>query len=443
MAAQKDFDIAIIGGGITGVTLAIALLKHNVRVQVYEQGRAFSEIGAGVAFGPNAVRAMTACDPAILTAFEGVATHNQWESKSKVYFDFIDGMASSGETIFKLENPQGANSTHRADFMEAMAKLIPPEIAHFRKRLEHIEEDPKTGRLLMKFHDGTTADADAVIGCDGIKSRTRAIMLGENHPSAKPQYSHKYCYRAVIPMERAVSSIGEERAMNACMWLGDKRHVLTFPINRGKTFNLAAMVTDECEWPSDEHLTLPAHKEDALNDFSHFGSHVRTQLELINEDVDKWALFDLASNPLPTFHGGPRGRIVLLGDASHATTPHHGSGAGFGIEDSATLAALLLDARVSLPSHLPAAFAAFDAARRARDQWLVADSRYTGELYQWSAPAGDGDGGGVARGDWPGLERLLRESFGRIWDYDLDAALREAADDLGERLAAAGADKKT
>ncbi|KAI1331163.1 salicylate 1-monooxygenase sala [Xylariaceae sp. FL0255] len=436
MASKKDFDIAIIGGGITGITLAIALLKHDIRVQVYEQAHAFSEIGAGVSFGPNAMKAMVTCDPAVLEAFRGVATHNQWESKSNHFFDFLDGMPSSksetqagpfsAKPHFTLFNSQGANSTHRADFMDAMAKLIPDGIAHFRKRLEKIEEDQVTKRQRMTFTDGTTAEADAVIGCDGIKSKTRALMFGEDHPSAKARYSNMYCYRAVMPMERAVNAFGKEKAQNAYMWLGDKRHILTFPINKGATFNMVAMVTDEGDWPSDERLTLPAHKADALKDFENFGPAVLKQIELVNDDVDRWALFDLADNPVPTFY---KGRVVITGDASHPTTPHHGSGAGFGIEDSAVLSVLLSDPRVTSPEHLESVFAAFDASRRERDQWLVADSRLTGTMYQWYAP-------GVKRNDWAKLESKLRASFGKIWDYDIDAALVEAKEDLAERLAA-------
>lgn len=217
------FHIAIVGGGIAGITLAIALMKHNISCAIYEQGHAFSEIGAGVAFGPNAVSAMKICDKSIHAAFEKVATHNQWLSKKNVYFDFIDGTTKSTAelpaTIFSLTNEQGANSVHRADFMEEMAKLVPGEMAHFRKRLESIAEDPDTGKLRLKFYDGTVAEADAVVGCDGIKSRTRAVLFGDDHPSARPSYTHKYAYRAIVPMEKAVEVIGEERALNASLWV--------------------------------------------------------------------------------------------------------------------------------------------------------------------------------------------------------------------------------
>ncbi|KAK7755590.1 hypothetical protein SLS62_002525 [Diatrype stigma] len=421
------FHIAIVGGGIAGITLAIALMKHNISCAIYEQGHAFSEIGAGVAFSPNAVWAMKICDKTIHTAFEKVATHNQWPSKKNVFFDFIDGttksIAEPPATVFSLTNEQGANSVHRADFMEEMAQLVPGEIAHFRKHLDDIAEDPSTGKLRLKFHDGTVAEADAVVGCDGIKSRTRAVLFGDDHPSAHPTYTHKYAYRAVVPMEKAVEVIGDERAQNASLWMGPKSHVLTFPITQGKTFNLVAFQTDEGEWPSSNKLTLPAHKTDALRDFKNFGPAVLRELELTNEDIDRWAIFDLGDHPVPSFY---KGRICISGDAAHATSPHHGAGAGFCIEDSAVLSSLLADERVRSHRDLEAVFAAFDAARRERAQWLVQDSRRTGELYEWNA-----EGAGK---DLKKIEDELRNSYAVIWNYDMDKAVEDAKAELGSRL---------
>lgn len=226
--SAKNFEIAIIGGGIAGVTLAIGLHQRNIRCTLYEQSRSFREIGAGVALGPNAVRAMVILSKDIRQAFETVATHNKWESKQNVWFDFLDGTDGEHpedghigevETIFTLQNVQGQNAVHRAHFLDEMVKHLPEGFAHFKKHLDQIEEDKATGRLRLKFHDGTTAEADAVVGCDGIKSRTREIIVGENHPSAECVYTHKYAYRGVIPMKDVVDVLGEERATNACLWV--------------------------------------------------------------------------------------------------------------------------------------------------------------------------------------------------------------------------------
>lgn len=176
MAANKKFTIAIIGGGIAGLTLAIALHGRGVPVRIYEQAPAFGEIGAGVSFSPNAVQAMKLCHPGIYDAFEKVCTRNLWPSKQKVWFDYLDGYnvknTDSGmqqEAAFTITNSLGQNGVHRAHFLEALTKLIPDDIAQFGKRLSDISENTD-GKLAMTFEDGTVAEADAVIGCDGIKS---------------------------------------------------------------------------------------------------------------------------------------------------------------------------------------------------------------------------------------------------------------------------------
>jgi salicylate hydroxylase len=223
MPAPKKFEIAIVGGGIAGLTLAIALHKRSVPVTIYEQAPKFGEIGAGVSFGPNAVEAMKLCDQEIYEAFEKIGTHNQWKSKSKVWFDFLNaydtGAKDPGhqEEVFTLTNSIGQNGVHRANFLDEMVKLFPKDLANFGKHLEHISEDEKSGKLVLNFGDGTTAKADAVIGCDGIKSKVRKIILGAGHPSAQPVYTHIYAYRGLIPMEKAVEAIGDERARNACL----------------------------------------------------------------------------------------------------------------------------------------------------------------------------------------------------------------------------------
>lgn len=214
---------AIIGGGIAGLSLAVALRKRNIKITIYEAAAHFGEIGAGVGFTANAIQAMKICDPGLYAAFEKVVTLNQWDSKKNVWFDFLDGMKDEKgrqEAEFTIESPVGLNGVHRAAFLDEVVKLVDGEgIAHFGKRLVDIEEG-KDGKLTMKFKDGTKAVADAIIGCDGIKSQVRRIMVGEESPMANHVYTHKYAYRGLIDMDKAVETVGEERAKNAVMWVG-------------------------------------------------------------------------------------------------------------------------------------------------------------------------------------------------------------------------------
>ena len=223
MSTAKKFEVAIIGGGIAGLTLAIALHHRDIPLTVYEQAPQFGEIGAGVSFSPNALQAMKVCHQGVYEAFERVCTRNVWPSKSKVWFDYLDGFTGPKpgqerqDIAFSISNSLGQNGVHRAAYLDQIVKLVPQEIAKFGKKLADIEENSSTGRLVMRFEDGTTAEADAVIGCDGIKSRVRQIIVGKDHPSAYPSYTHKYAYRGLVPMDQAIEAVGEELAQNACM----------------------------------------------------------------------------------------------------------------------------------------------------------------------------------------------------------------------------------
>ena len=257
-SSSELLSVAVVGGGIAGITLTIGLLRHapSLSVTLYESAPAFGEVGAGVGFGPNAIHAMSLIDPAIREAFEKIATYNQSDSKKDNLFDFRvgdcrrasarregDGESISnkmtevevGQLYHSLKVPIGQASVHRAHFVDEMAKLIPDDIPRFGKRLTNIETDDN-GDVLLIFKDGTIAKHNAVIGCDGIKSRTRRIILGDD-PAASAVFSGKYAYRGMIPMDQAVELLGDELARNSQMYNGYHGHVVTFPIEKGSVMN--------------------------------------------------------------------------------------------------------------------------------------------------------------------------------------------------------------
>lgn len=139
----------------------------------------------------------------------------------------------------------------------------------------------------------------------------------------------------------------------------------------------------------------------------------------------QWAIFDLGDQPAPTFY---KGRVCITGDAAHATSPHHGAGAGFCIEDSAVLAELLSDEAVKDHRDLEAVFAAFDASRRERCQWLVKSSRWIGDCYEWRAE-------GVGR-DFGKIEDEINRRMGIISGIDIDEVCGQARGFLRKMVAA-------
>lgn len=218
--STKPVEVAIIGGGIAGITLAISLLRRNIPCVIYEKAHAFREVGAGLGVSPNAQRAMAVCDPRVHSAFKMVANGNMWESKKNIVFEFLDGMDATADAtpLFNIKNSTGLQGCHRGQFANALFQLLPSGVTHFNKQLENVE-DNDGARLRLFFKDGTVAEADAVIGCDGIKSKTREILVGHNNPQANCSYTHKYAYRGMVPMDQAAEVLGEERALNAAIWV--------------------------------------------------------------------------------------------------------------------------------------------------------------------------------------------------------------------------------
>ncbi|KAJ9161052.1 FAD/NAD(P)-binding domain-containing protein [Coniochaeta hoffmannii] len=428
----RPFNIAVIGSGITGLTLTLSLLRRSIPVTLYEQSSSFKEIGAGVGFHPGAVSALRICSPSIYSAFLAVCTVNAWPSKRNVWFDVFDGtsavdapdLASEFQILCERE---GWGGVHRARFLDELVGLLADdekaERIKFGKRVEGIEEE-EGGGVRIRFADGTEARADAVVGCDGIKSRTREIIVGDEK-KAKCGYSGKYAYRCLIPMAEAIEALGEEKAANTSLWMGPNGHALTFPVSHGTMLNLVAFKTDGKDWPDEKRLTLPATKEEILRDFTEFGPNVNRLIGMINDKPDRWGLFDLAAHPLSSYC---KGRICLAGDAAHASTPHHGAGAGMSIEDVAVLAELLVDGSLRGPEDLEAVFSAFDESRRARTQWLVQSSRRAADLYEWRDAEVGRDYGGILK------EINARQAY--IWNVDMEAEIEAARANLTKRLAA-------
>lgn len=244
--STPPFDIAIVGGGIAGLSLAIGLLRFNIPVTIYESAHAFHEIGVGLGIAPNAKRAMQLLSPELAEEVGKLSTFNAWESKRSFLYDVRCGMAIGGSAttpasdlpllVCPVPSPTGLAAVHRARLLDVLIKLIPEGAAKFGKRLRSITTLPNR-KLRLQFQDGSDAIHDAVIGCDGIKSCSRGVVLGEDDPAAHPQFTGKYVYRGLIPMDQAVGLVGDELARNSQMYLGYHAHLVTYPIEKGTVMN--------------------------------------------------------------------------------------------------------------------------------------------------------------------------------------------------------------
>ncbi|KAL3462081.1 hypothetical protein BJX64DRAFT_288624 [Aspergillus heterothallicus] len=443
---SDQVSVAIIGSGIIGSVLALGLIRRKIQVTVYEQSRSFREIGAGIAFTANARECLSLIDPRLDACVTCVGTMNGEDPDNPNHnMQFVDGYTHDpvlhtragddmeGKKVYKLwAGERGFEGCHRAQFLEGVMQLFPDGIVKFGKRLEryHVPvKDTGCEKIRLQFCDGSTAEADIVIGCDGIKSRVRQLLFGENNPVASPHYTHKVAYRGLVPIENSIAALGRYRALNQHMYGGPKAHMLHFPVAGQKLMNVVAFVDDSSEWPLDKPMTQPAERTELEAAFQEWGPTVRATVDLLlkSEGLDKWAVFDMYDHPAECYS---EGRICLAGDAAHASSPHHGAGAGIGVEDALALCTVLNCAAEKISNAkfgvmegkgkaevLERALRVFSEVRLERSQWLVRSSREVCDVYEWVSERCGSDMD-------KGLEDVKARSH-RIWYFDIEEMIQQ------------------
>lgn len=413
---STDFTVAIIGGGIGGLVLAIGLAKAGVSFKIFEAARSFGEVGAGISFGRNALNALSSMG--LREQFEAVADKVLYQDGKyeDVFFEWR--YYDKEEKMGIMGRGAGANSAHRAEFLDILVKELPDGHAEFGKRCVKVEQTNDTVRV--SFEDGTSYECDGVIGSDGIKSRVRTAVLGR---TVEPLFTGTQVYRGLIPMEDLQQAMKSEHLANVPqMWLGPDRHILTFPIQKGKTCNMVAFVTDRSKpnptFPADEPWVRPVSQEEMLADYKGWAEPVQGLLSCVKKPT-KWALHEL-----PVLDTYVNRRIMIMGDAAHAMLPHQGAGAGQAIEDAQVLAALLAQPQVS-KANIPTVFKAWEQARQKRGSKVQSTSHECGDVFEFAMPdigkdRNKLDGNLSTRWDW-------------IWQYDTDAGVDNAI--LGLRAA--------
>jgi salicylate hydroxylase len=232
-------------------------------------------------------------------------------------------------------------------------------------------------------------------------------------------------------MDEATARLGHYRAHNQHMYGGPNAHVLHFPVAKQNLMNVVAFLTDLNDWPLERSMSQPATKDEIAGAFADWGPTVRNVIDLLPIEMEKWGVFDSLDYPAPTYS---RGRVCIAGDAAHASSPHHGAGAGIGVEDALALTVLVDTVQSSIRTRdvrktlaLQAAFAAFTAVRRERSQWLVQSSREACEIYEWNDCHCGSDMD-------KGYEEIKRRSH-KIWYFDIEGMLKQLEQEYRHYLA--------
>jgi len=348
--------VAIIGGGIGGLTAAGALLRAGAEVSVYEAAGELKEIGAGVALHANAMRVLR------FIGVEDGVRKVAGRSDYAVTRDGVTGRVISRTSRAQTVALQGIEpaTVHRADLLDVLAAALPPGLVTLGKRCVAVDGSGEVA--VARFEDGTSVEADVVIGADGIHSAVRTALFG---PDA-PQFTGKICYRSVIPTAAVGGGALSDVAADNGQWLGPHGTIVLYPLRGEELINVVAHYDDD----SYRHESWVTRCERSEVTERYAGWHPSLlRLFEAGDTWYKWALYD--RDPIPRWTSG---RVTLLGDAAHPMLPYLGQGACQALEDGAVLA----NAVAASPSAPLTALAAYERVRRPRASQVVLTARARG-----------------------------------------------------------------
>lgn len=348
-------NIAIIGGGIGGLATAAGLHKIGIHAHVYEQATTFKPLGAGIGIGSNAMLALVELGVADDIIASGMPLHEQRFLNHK-----LEVMNTIDFSLLKKKFGEETIAIQRAHLHEALLESIDPAYVHFDKKVTQFTQNEDS--VTVTFHNNDEQTFDYVIAADGIHSIFRQTLL----PKSKPRYANYTCWRGITKNNGDVPLHVSSEAWSTRGRFG------WAPLQNGDIYWFACVNA-----PAKDAYYNSLNKDGVASLFSHFS---KTTERLIRETKDPYFLhhdlYDI--KPLKSF---VHGRVVLLGDAAHATTPNMGQGAGQAIEDAYELMRALDEERT-----IASAFARYNKRRLKKTSKVITLSRQIGWAAQWDNP---------------------------------------------------------
>lgn len=360
-------QILIAGGGIGGLAAALACSRAGTQVRLLERAEQFAEVGAGIQMGPNVMRRLYAWGMQGALA-EVVAFPEQLRARSAISGSVL-GVLPLGDRAVQLYGAPYA-TVHRADLQQLLLGAVQRQ-SNVRLTLNCCASSfvQDAAGVTLRTAEGLTLQADALIGADGLWSRVRQCLLGEE----APRVSGHLAYRAMVPQNSLPQHL---RSMDVTAWMGPKLHVVQYPVRRGDWLNVVAVVHGKLPGPDTQNWDHSAHAAELRAALAQADAHAGLR-ELVDA-IDQWRLWALCDRvPMRGAHEQAQGRVALLGDAAHPMRPYLAQGAGMAIEDAAELERLLGGG----PSDLTLLLQQYAQNRWQRNARVQARSIRNGEIY--------------------------------------------------------------
>ncbi len=347
MSNPAKSRVLIAGAGIGGLTAALSLLQRGFDVEVYEQASELREVGAGLHLSSNAMLVFSAlgiADDILASAVEPTQRLTRlWNT----------GQAWNTAPVARAAFGYPFVSMYRPDLLDVLAMAVrraAPDSIHLDRKIVGCVQDDRG--VTLQFANGESVQGDALIGADGIHSKVRQTLHGEDDA----EFTGLVIWRATIPVDRLPAHFAQPVTT---VWIGPGRHIVQYPVRSGKLINFGGVV-ERNDWLS-ESWTAIGNRSDMRQDFRGWHQDIQTQIDAIQEP-NIWAL--KLRRPLPKWS---LGRVTLLGDACHPTLPFLAQGAAMAIEDGYVLAR----AFEAHPSSIEAALRSYESARKERTTRII------------------------------------------------------------------------
>ena len=315
---MPSLRVVIVGGGIGGLSAALALRSAGAEVRVYEQAAELGEVGAGVGLYPNSMRLLQRLGVAD-SITRRAAPVNEW------WMFAPDGSVLSHQVAGR-DGQISSLGMYRPDLVAALAAGLPRGVLHTGHRCVAFSQDDRSA--VVTFDNGESVEADVVVAADGIHSTLQRYVVEPR----RPVFSGAVAYRGVMPAARVPDWSWPQALVS---WAGQGKHFLVFPVRAGTLLNYVGFV------PADEQMreswSAPGDPAVLAAEFADWDPRLSRLLSQVDATL-RWGLYD--RDPLPRW---THGRLTLLGDAAHPMLPHMGQGANQAIEDGMALATLMRD----------------------------------------------------------------------------------------------------